>query len=71
MIAFIVTVVEKGNELCDLDLFGGSVSGVIQSLYATALHDREGVGSPFRTMTGACTAGGGGIGGRSGTAGGL
>lgn len=71
MSAFIVIALEYGNELCDFDLLGGKDSGVVQSLYATARHDSGGVGSPEETIIGACTAGGGGIGGRSGTIGGL
>ncbi len=69
--AFIVIAAENGNELCDFDLLGGSDSGVIHSLYATARQDSGGVGSPEETIIGACTAGGGGMGGRSGNCGGL
>lgn len=63
--------VENENELCDLERLGGRPSGVVQSLYATARHERGGVGSPEDIIKGACTTGGGGIGGRSGNSGGL
>lgn len=71
MSAFIVIAGENGNELCDLQRLGGRDSGVSHNLYATARHDSGGVGSPEETIIGACTTGGGGIGGRSGSIGGL